>query len=113
MAPGVNIYSTIGRKTYGYMSGTSIACPMVSGVCALILSVCRHLRLEEVRFILRESATDLGDSMRDDIYGYELVNADQTVDFVSLDSDCYGICNEMEIFYWNTDPNNIHEGGGE
>lgn len=36
-APGSNIYSTI-PGGYGSLSGTSMACPMVSGVAALILS---------------------------------------------------------------------------
>jgi len=36
-APGVSIYSTI-IDSYGYMSGTSMACPMVSGALALLVS---------------------------------------------------------------------------
>jgi len=36
-APGVDIYSTI-INGYGYMSGTSMACPMVSGALALLIS---------------------------------------------------------------------------
>lgn len=39
-APGVNIYSTLAASTtsYGYLSGTSMACPMVAGLCGLIKS---------------------------------------------------------------------------
>ena len=37
-APGVGIYSTIpGGNTYGNSNGTSMACPVVAGVAALIL----------------------------------------------------------------------------
>lgn len=36
-APGSNIYSTV-PGGYRYLSGTSMACPMVSGVAALVLS---------------------------------------------------------------------------
>lgn len=40
MAPGVNIYSTVASSDqgYGYMSGTSMAAPIVSGLIGLILS---------------------------------------------------------------------------
>ena len=37
-APGSNIYSCVTGGKYGYLSGTSMACPHVSGVCALIAS---------------------------------------------------------------------------
>lgn len=37
-APGTNVYSTLPGNDYGRMSGTSMACPHVSGVAALVLS---------------------------------------------------------------------------
>lgn len=39
-APGSNIYSTLPGGTYGNMSGTSMACPHVSGVAALVVAAC-------------------------------------------------------------------------
>lgn len=39
-APGQNIYSTVPGNGYGSLSGTSMACPHVSGVAALVLSYC-------------------------------------------------------------------------
>lgn len=40
MAPGSSIYSTVsgGNDQYGTLSGTSMACPMVAGLCGLILA---------------------------------------------------------------------------
>ncbi len=38
-APGTNIYSTVTSNSYSNMSGTSMACPQVSGVAALVLSI--------------------------------------------------------------------------
>lgn len=37
-APGVSIFSTLPNSRYGYMQGTSMACPHVSGVAALVVS---------------------------------------------------------------------------
>jgi len=39
-APGVNILSTVLNGQYGYLSGTSMAVPHVSGAAALVLSRC-------------------------------------------------------------------------
>lgn len=39
-APGHNIYSTIPGNGYQTLSGTSMACPHVSGVAALVVSYC-------------------------------------------------------------------------
>lgn len=39
-APGVNILSTVLAGEYGYLSGTSMAVPHVSGAAALVLSRC-------------------------------------------------------------------------
>ncbi|MGL5683643.1 MAG: S8 family serine peptidase [Marinifilaceae bacterium] len=35
---GYDVYSTVTNNSYGYMNGTSMACPHVSGVAALIVS---------------------------------------------------------------------------
>ncbi|MGC9778087.1 MAG: S8 family serine peptidase [Candidatus Heimdallarchaeota archaeon] len=63
--------------------GTSMACAMVSGVCALLLSAYPHLTPNEVRYILKETAVDYGDSGWDIYYGYGLVNAKAALDFAA------------------------------
>ncbi|NES64988.1 MAG: S8 family serine peptidase, partial [Okeania sp. SIO2D1] len=55
-APGSNIYSTIPGGGYGFLSGTSMAAPHVSGVAALILAENPDLSYEEVKEIILESA---------------------------------------------------------
>lgn len=58
-APGVSIYSTDKNSSYRFMGGTSMACPHVSGVAALIVSIApRVLNNELVKEILMESADD-------------------------------------------------------
>jgi len=71
------IYSTIWDDTYGGPGwvGTSMATPHVSGVAALIKSIHPDWSNEQIRHILRSSATDLGAPGRDEVYGYGKVNA--------------------------------------
>ena len=39
-APGVDVYSTLPGNSYGSYDGTSMACPHVAGVAALVVSYC-------------------------------------------------------------------------
>jgi subtilisin family serine protease len=56
-APGVNIYSTIpGGNTYGNASGTSMACPVVAGIAALLLEYYPTLTSTELKMIIEKSA---------------------------------------------------------
>jgi len=78
-APGVNIYSTLLNGRYGTMSGTSMACPHVSGAAALVMAAHPGLPADGVRQQLDGTAMDLGVSGRDPWYGYGLVNAFRAV----------------------------------
>lgn len=60
-APGVDILSTIPDAGYEENSGTSMAAPVVSGVAALVMAYFPELTALEVRQILLDSATPLGD----------------------------------------------------
>ena len=73
MAPGSNIYSTTYNGSYGTMSGTSMACPHVAGVAALVWSAKPSLTNVQLRNALNETANDLwNDPWR---YGHGLVDA--------------------------------------
>jgi len=76
-APGVSIYSTYWNDSYTTKSGTSMACPHVAGVAALILAGEPGLSNAQVRTRLRQTANDLGSVGRDKWYGYGLVDADE------------------------------------
>lgn len=60
-------------------NGTSAACPQISGIAALILSVNPNLSRDEVEQIMIDNAVDLGTSGRDESYGYGLVNGFEAV----------------------------------
>lgn len=74
-APGVDIYSTNIGNTYGSLSGTSMAAPIVSGVGALMLSKNPFLNAVQVENILKRSSLDLGDPGWDILYGNGRVDA--------------------------------------
>lgn len=65
-------------------TGTSCSCPIVAGVCALVLSANPDLTAAEVRQIIRDSAREIGsDEPYPDghlpRYGHGCVNADEAV----------------------------------
>jgi subtilisin family serine protease len=76
-APGVDIATThwTGPTSYAYASGTSFACPVTAGLCALIWSRNPSLTPAEVESILRESCTDLGTAGVDSTFGYGRIDA--------------------------------------
>ena len=60
-APGVDIYSSVPMNSYDTYSGTSMACPAVAGVAALVMSYYPELSGKDVKKILMKSVTDLSD----------------------------------------------------
>ncbi|MFC4722820.1 S8 family peptidase [Geojedonia litorea] len=58
-APGSNIYSTFPNNNYESISGTSMACPGVAGVAALIRSQYPHLTASQVKHIIMSSGLTL------------------------------------------------------
>ena len=77
-APGSDIYSCV-PGGYRSLSGTSMACPHVSGVAGLVLSQNPQLSAYQVRDLLQDTAEDLGAGGRDHLYGYGKVDANEAV----------------------------------
>jgi len=97
-APGVDIYSTMPTyhvtlnnggvpMNYGYLSGTSMACPHVAGVAALIWSQFPNMTRDQVRAQMRYTTDDLGNPGFDEYYGYGRINARAAVEQVMPEHD--------------------------
>lgn len=56
MAPGVNVPTTTIYGSYGYFSGTSAACPHVSGLASLLISANPNLTTFEVGNIIKSTS---------------------------------------------------------
>ncbi|HJH30340.1 MAG TPA: peptidase S8 [Methanosarcinaceae archaeon] len=78
-APGVSIRSTWNDGLYKTISGTSMSCPHVTGVAALVLYQNMSMTPSDVEDILTLTATDLGVDGFDNSYGNGLVNASAAV----------------------------------
>ena len=79
-APGTSIFSTYLWNSYLSMSGTSMACPYVAGVAALVWSQYPAMSNEQVRNQLLYTADDLGTVGFDVFYGFGRVNARKAVE---------------------------------
>lgn len=75
-APGTYIYGLEANNSSGYCynSGTSFACPITSGVAALMLQADPTINDVEMQSILQQTAFDLGDAGKDVKFGYGKVN---------------------------------------
>lgn len=86
-APGLSLLSTFLNGTYAPCSGTSMACPYVAGLSALIWSEFPHLSRDGVRSQLQNTTDDLGTPGFDSYYGWGRVNAKWAVDHTSPSCD--------------------------
>ena len=77
---GLNGYEA-GNYTNRF-GGTSAACPQVSGVAALMLSINPNLTESQVRTMLRQTATDMGSSGFNNTFGYGRLNAQAAIEAV-------------------------------
>jgi len=82
VAPGINVRSSI-PGGYGTKTGTSMACPYVAGVVALMRQADPNLTVDEIKQILLNTATDLGTSGEDNDYGKGIIDAYEALESVN------------------------------
>jgi len=68
---------------YGYMSGTSMATPAVSGIAARVWSKFPQCTGSQIRAALKATAKDSGAVGKDDYFGYGIVQAKAAVDYLT------------------------------
>jgi subtilisin family serine protease len=74
---------TIGISDYGFMSGTSMATPAVSGIAALVWSNHNGCTGTEIRDALKSTAEDNGAAGHDDYFGHGIVKAKAASDYLT------------------------------
>ncbi|MGH6884406.1 MAG: S8 family serine peptidase, partial [Hypericibacter sp.] len=73
-APGVNILSTYVGGGLAYMSGTSMAAPLVAGAAAVLESLFPNLSGKEIANLITSTARDMGQSGADRTWGQGIVD---------------------------------------
>lgn len=89
-APGSDIYSTVFGDEYEYMSGTSMATPMVAGVASLVYSLDSNYTYDIVKTIVCNTPKNFSSKKGE---FYSIVNALNAVEFASKFS---GVLPELE-----------------
>jgi subtilisin family serine protease len=89
VAPGVDIWSSVGNggkkaADYGYLSGTSMATPYVTGVAALIKGDWPYLRSDQIASVIFQTADDLGALGVDPVYGHGEVDVTKAMNPVDV-----------------------------
>jgi subtilisin family serine protease len=87
-APGVSVRSSYPGGGYGWLDGTSMACPHVAGAVAILREADPNATSEEVKFALMQSAQDLGTSGEDNVYGWGLIDVNAALDILGA-SGCW------------------------
>ena len=77
VAPGYSVQSTFLNNSYVRMSGTSMACPHVAGLAALIIQRYPGITPAQVKRLITNTSIDLGVVDNDETFGFGLINCDE------------------------------------
>ncbi|MDD2634920.1 MAG: S8 family serine peptidase [Bacteroidales bacterium] len=82
-APGVSVRSCIRNDEYGSLSGTSMACPHVSGALLLLAEAFPQANAFELKDALYQTAIDLGEEGEDNTFGRGLIDVMAAYDYLA------------------------------
>lgn len=108
-APGVNVRSSLPGNSYGFLSGTSMACPHVAGAIALLRQVNPNATVDTIKWALMQSATDLGGSGEDNTYGWGIINVRAARDLMPSVNQPYVFVSAVYV----NEPNNNYPDPGD
>ena len=92
---GVRLLDKDGYRTY---SGTSFAGPQVSAMAAMVKSINPEINQSQFIEILKSTSTDLGDSGRDDYYGYGLIDYGKTFEYLMAQVNTYKLTLSSTVY---------------
>jgi subtilisin family serine protease len=102
VAPGVNILSTYLKNSTETMSGTSMATPHVTGVCALLKSLHHNWNPAQIKSAVMSSAVDIGSEVMIQGAGrVDALNAAKVTAFAVPSPLSFGLDNS-NFSIWNT-----------
>ncbi len=103
MAQGVSVYSAASLgNTYTYASGTSLSCPLIAGVAALVLSAHPNLTPMQVITAIKSTASHANAPNRE--MGWGIANALAAVNFFPL-SACSSVARPATFALYQNYPN--------
>lgn len=111
MAPGSQILSTLPNSEYGRLSGTSMACPQVSGLAALMATMRDNLTPEQMKQLIEDNvqpktqyASDVTTSGLIDVLKTIQAITGDTTPITTTESDTTGdVCTDLKLTtgqYW-------------
>jgi len=86
-APGVSVRSCSGQDEFSLLSGTSMACPHVSGALLLLKEAYPYLDAVSLKEALYVTAHDLGEPGEDNVYGNGMIDVLAAYDYLNLTYD--------------------------
>jgi subtilisin family serine protease len=81
---------SVTSSDYGFLSGTSMATPAVSGVAALVWSNHPTCTGSQIRQVLKDTALDAGAAGKDVYFGYGIVQAADADAYITANNICDG-----------------------